>query len=397
MSTMKTAALVAAAMAAAMAAAGAAEAEILALVNYESKSAEALAAYAQPVPGMTRQEGIAVIDVDPESPAFGKIVRTIELPPDLVAHHIFYNRGQTRAYVTALGRGHELRVIDMTSPDLPVTVLNVEGCAVAEDVVFSEDDATWYLTCMGTGKLVVGDAASGRVLRTVDLPRPYPHGVAVHDGIDRALVTNTVRPADLGDAGEEIVVVEASTGKVLGTRKVSDKASPAGEAPVEVMFVPRSDPPVAYVTNMYGGTLWTAAWNPSTKDFDVAKAFDFAEVGASVPLEMYFDDGATRLYVTTAKPGHVHVFDIAGDAARPRLVASIPAAEGAHHVAFTKDMKLGFVQNSLLNLPGMSDGSITVVDFEKGAAVASIDTLKNDGFNPNCIVLLPQWNNLAGH
>jgi len=37
------------------------------------------------------------------------------------------------------------------------------------------------------------------------------------------------------------------------------------------------------------------------------------------------------------------------------------------------------------------------VDFEKGAAVASIDTLKNDGFNPNCIVLLPQWNNLAGH
>jgi hypothetical protein len=29
--------------------------------------------------------------------------------------------------------------------------------------------------------------------------------------------------------------------------------------------------------------------------------------------------------------------------------------------------------------------------------VASMDTLKNAGFNPNSIVLLPEWNSLAGH
>ncbi len=394
MSLTKSLALASAAM---LAAAAPASAEILALVNYESKSAEALAAYPNPVPGMTRQEGFAVIDVDPSSPAFGKVVRNIELPPDLVAHHIFYNRDQTKAYVTALGRGNELRIIDMTDPALPVTVVKTDGCVLAEDVVFSEDNGTWYLTCMGSGKVIVGDAATGAVIRSIDLPLPYPHGIALHEGIDRLLTTNTVRGSDLGDAGEELSVVKASTGEVLGTLKVSDKPSPAGEAPVEVVFMPGSNPPLAFVTNMYGGTLWAVTWNPATGGFDAAKAFDFAEIGAGVPLEIYFDDAATRLYVTTGKPGHVHVFDLTGEPGKPRLLQSIPTAEGAHHVAFTKDMKLGFVQNSLLNLPGLSDGSVTVVDFEKGAAIASMDTLKNDGFNPNCIVLLPQWNHAAGH
>ena len=76
---------------------------------------------------------------------------------------------------------------------------------------------------------------------------------------------------------------------------------------------------------------------------------------------------------------------------------TIPAGEGAHHVAFTKDYRYGFVQNALLNLPGMSDGAVTVVDLDKGARVASMDTLKEAGFNPNSIVLLPEWNHLAGH
>jgi hypothetical protein len=29
--------------------------------------------------------------------------------------------------------------------------------------------------------------------------------------------------------------------------------------------------------------------------------------------------------------------------------------------------------------------------------VANVETLKNMGLNPNSIVLLPEWNSLAGH
>ena len=374
----------------------AANAEILAMLNYESKPADALKAFKNPVPGQTRQEGIAVVDVDPTSPSFGKTVETIPLPPDLVAHHIFYNRDSSKAYVTALGKG-ELRVIDMSKRPFAAKVIPVAECQVGEDVVFSDDNKTWYLSCMGSGKLIIGDAVADQPVKTVSLPKPYPHGLAVHSGIDRVLATDTVRATDLKDAGETITVIEASTGKVLGTHKVSNKTSPAGEAPVEILFVPNSNPPVAYVTNMFGGTLWTATWNPGKKDFDVAQAFDFGAVKAGVPLEMYFNTQVDRLYVTTAKPGHMHIFDISKSKEKPELLKSIPAAEGAHHVAFTKDGRLAYVQNSLLNLPGMSDGSITVVDLMKAEAVGSVNTLKDAGFNPNSIVLLPEWNHPAGH
>ncbi len=97
-----------------------------------------------------------------------------------------------------------------------------------------------------------------------------------------------------------------------------------------------------------------------------------------------------------AKPGHMHIFNIKNPA-KPKLLKSFRAGDGAHHVAFTKDGKYAFVQNSFLNLPGMADGSITVIDLAKGEAIASMDTLKNAGFNPNLIVLLPEWYHPAGH
>jgi DNA-binding beta-propeller fold protein YncE len=373
--------------------------EILAMTNYESKTAEALKSFRHPVPGLTRQEGIAIIDVDPASPNFKKIVETVQLPPDLVAHHIFYNRDSSKAYVTSLAKS-ELGVIDMAKRPFSVRRVAVPDCKVGEDVVFSEDNRRWFLTCMGSANVIVGDAIKDQPTQTIALPIPYPHGIAIHDGIDRILVTSTVRATDLGDPGETITAIEASTGKVLKSYKVSNKPSPAGEAPVEALFVPGAIPPVAYITNMFGGTLWTATWNADKKDFDVAQVFDFGTIKTGVALELYVlskNGRPAELHVTTAKPGHMHVFDISADAGKPRLVKSIATAEGAHHVAYSKDGRLAFVQNSLLNLPGMNDGSITVIDLGKGEAVASVDTLKEQGFAPNSIVLLPQWNDLAGH
>ena len=370
--------------------------EILAMVNYETKSAESLKALKHPVAPQGRREGIAIIDVDPKSKNFGKWVTDMPLPPDLVAHHIFYNKDATKAYVTALGKS-ELRVIDMARKPYQMKKVDVPGCNVGEDVVFSGDNKTWFLTCMGSQSFIIGDAGTDQPIRSVSLPNPYPHGIAIHDGIDRLLMTSTVRASDLADAGETITVAEASSGKVLSTHKVSMKSTPSGEAPVEILFVPGSMPPVAYVTNMYGGTLWAAVWDPGKKDFDVKQAFDFGSQSAGVPLEMYFNKKGDRFYVTTAKPGHFHIFDISKDPANPKLMQSVVAAEGAHHVAFTRDGRYAFVQNSLLNLPGMSDGSITVIDLKSEKVVGSVDTLKNKGFNPNSIVLLPKWNDPAGH
>src|SRR5262249_55493406 len=233
--------------------------------------------------------------------------------------------------------------------------------------------------------------------RHTRLPKPYRHGIAINEGIDRMLVTSPVRATDLKDAGETISVIELSTGKPLASHKVSSKPSPGGEAPVEVLFRPASNPPLAYVTNMYGGTLWAAAWNPTKKDFEVIQAVDFGSVKSGFPLEMYVNSKGDRLYVTTAKPGHFHIFDVSRDAKAPQLLKTLPAAEGAHHVAFTKDWRYAFVQNALLSLPGMSDGSITVIDLETEESTGCADTTKQQGVPPNSIVLRPEGNHSPGH
>lgn len=366
-------------------------AEILAMLNYESKPEQTI-----------RREGLAIIDVDPKSETFGKMLMDIPLPPDLVAHHIYYNRDASKAYITALGKSL-LHVLDMNRFPYRIKAVQVPDCKVGEDVVFSDDNKTWYMTCMGSSNVIVGDAQADKPLRAIEAPYPntpfirYPHGIGLHGGIDRILITSTVRASDLGEPGETVTVIEASSGKVLSTHKVSNKPSPSGEAPVEVAFLPGSNPPVAYITNMYGGSLWAAVWNPARKEFDFLQAFDFSPLNAGVPLEIYYNGKGDRMYVTTAKPGNFHIFDISGDVTKPKLLKTIPAAGGAHHVAFSPDERYAFVQNSLLNLPEMSDGSITVIDLVKNERIASVETLKNQGFNPNSIVLLPEWHGTAGH
>jgi len=372
----------------------AARAEILAMMNYETKSADSLKSLKLSAPP-ARREGIAIVDVDPNSAGFGHILADIPLAPDLVAHHIFYDRTMTRAYITSLGKS-ELHVMDLTRNPYRMTKVDVPGCAMGEDVIFDESNTTWYLTCMGSANVFVGDVATASVRAEIKIPGTFPHGLAIHSGIDRVLVTSTVS-GDMKTVDEVITVVRASTHEVLGSIKLSNKPSPSGEAPVEILFVPGAMPPVAYVTNMFGNSLWSVTWNAAKQDFDAAQVFDFASVKAGVPLEIYFSPDAKTLYVSTAKPGHLHEFDLSSGLASPKLVKTMPAGEGAHHVAFTRDYRYGFVQNALLNLPGMSDGAVTVVDLGKGEVVASMDTLKNAGFNPNSIVLLPQWNHPAGH
>ena len=79
-----------------LAAPGLAFGQIYAMMNYETKSPDSLKVLKTPVPTGARKEGIAVIDVDPQSKTFGKIVQDMPIPPDVMAHHLFYNRDQTK-------------------------------------------------------------------------------------------------------------------------------------------------------------------------------------------------------------------------------------------------------------------------------------------------------------
>ncbi|MBV5301086.1 MAG: YncE family protein [Methylococcales bacterium] len=355
-------------------------AEMLAMVNYESQ------------PNQTpRKEGIAIIDVDPNSANFGKVMNDLPLPPDAVAHHIFYNKDLSKAYITALGKG-ALRVINMNQEHLKIQDVNVPECQVGEDMSFSSDKKTWYLTCMGSSNVIVGNAQTDQVKQVIaangnETFIKYPHGIGLNEDIDRIMVTSTVRASDLGDAGDTVTIIKASTGEVLSTHKVGGP----GSSTVEAVFIPHSTPPMAYVNTMFEGKLWVATWQSNHDTFDFKPAYDFSEVKQGVPLEIYFNQEHDKLFVTTAKPGALNIFDISQSKTQPKLIKSIPTAGGAHHVVFSPDEKYAIVQNSFLNLPEMDDGSISVINLETMEKIRSIDTLKKQGFKPNCIVMMPKW------
>jgi hypothetical protein len=77
------------------------------------------------------------------------------------------------------------------------------------------------------------------------------------------------------------------------------------------------------------------------------------------------------------------------------LAVKILVGNGVRHVSFSPVSVL-FLYKNLLGLPGMDDGSISVIDFEKEKVLGSMDTLKNQGFDPNSIVLFTRLASRCG-
>ncbi len=374
-----------------------ARAEMLAMVVYETKAEESIRVLRVEGADRSREDGLAIIDVDPASEAYGKVLAKFPLPEGLAPHHQFYNRDKTKIYVTGTLRPM-LHVVDVTRAPYRLKRIDTPGCERLDTVTFSQDNRTWWVTCIATDKVLIGDGIVDRVVGEIPIPVGGPHGVALHPGLDRLIVTNL---GSFGNFREMVTVVEASTGRVLSSHKVSRELSPSGSGPTDVLFVRRHDPAIAYINVAFGGpskkgTLWVAAWKPAKQEFEFQQVFDFGTTEGGIPITINIDYDENRLFVSSTNPGHFHIFDITGDPMKPKLLKTLRAAQGAHHVALSPDGRLGFVQNGVLNLPGLSDGSITVVDLEKLEVIDSINTFKDAGYAINHILMLPEWHRTLG-
>ena len=312
------------------------------------------------------------------------------MPTGFLGHHIYYNNDLTKAYVTGFGHS-ALRVIDLTRVPWRMRTVAIPDCRALDHVIFSGDNARWWLTCVGSQSVIVGDGQTDEPVKVIHLPKPYPHGIALHEGIDRLLVANVHNPYTYLDSQQTVTVIEASTGTPLSTVRLAHGPGAEVQSPADVLFVPGADPPAAYVTNVDSNSLWLMTWDPGKADFNATQVFDFASIDSRLPILLYYNRAGDRLYVITMSPGRFHIFDIADDLRHPKLLKTVDCAEGAHHAAFSPDERYAFVQNGLLNVPGLSDGSITVIDLERQEAVASIDTFKELGLAHKHIIMLPDW------
>jgi DNA-binding beta-propeller fold protein YncE len=283
---------------------------------------------------------------------------------------------------------YEINIHDDTIFD--ITPIETGSCVVGEDMIFSKNGEKFYLTCMGSDNVMVFDAKTDKIIDEIfasqeenpDAFTKYPHGISADEKIDRMIITQTVSPA-LDDPQSSVTIVEFSTGKVLSTIELAKNAD-TPSAPVEVLFHPEE--PIAYVSGMLDGTIWVLIWDEETQSFEPKLVDDGAEREHSWPLDLNIGPKG-NLYVSFAIPGVVNEYSLENPE-QPKLLRTLPAQQGAHHVLFSPGNQYMFVQNNLLNLDGLNAGTISVVDFETGKTVTTLDNFVEQGMMIESLDLL---------
>jgi DNA-binding beta-propeller fold protein YncE len=328
-----------------------------------------------------QKDGLAIIDLNPNSETFGDILQDVPVGEGVLTHHPFYNSDRSKLYNSALD-GERLYGVNLHDDTIfDITPIDTGSCMVGEDMYFSKDGTKFYLTCMGSDNVMVFDANTDQRINEIsanqeqnpDAYIKYPHGISADEKINRMIVTQTVSPA-LDDPQSSVTVVEYSTGKVLSTIKLL-KNEDTPSAPVEVMFHPEK--PIAYVSGMLDGTIWVLLWDEQTESFEPKLVDDGAIRGQTWPLDLSLGPKG-NLYVSFGSPGVVNEYSLQNPE-QPELLRTLPAEPGAHHVLFSGDGQYMFVQNNLLNLDGLNSGTISVVDLNSGTLVATLDNLVEQG------------------
>lgn len=337
-------------------------------------------------------DGIAVMELDPESPDFGKILSKTELGKGVLPHHLYFNRDEKKLFTTALGGSflYELKM-EWNQEGYPViynvTPINTGGNTVGEDIFFTKSGQYW-VTFMGgqggvkDGSVGVFNAHNNQLVKTIsasidenpDKFIMYPHGISINEDKKLAMVTSTIHPDLASGIGNTCTLIDMNNYEIIKTYRVADSSNDLS-SPVEVLLLRNEFPPYALANTMIGGDIWMAAYNNESKTYDQFKRIlKGSSLGLGWALEFYIAEDKL-LYVSFGQPGKILVFDLA-HLPELRLVKTLPANKGAHHMAFFKTKSgrsVVAVQNNLLNLPELNSGTIDVVDVNTGQKLGSVD------------------------
>jgi DNA-binding beta-propeller fold protein YncE len=356
-------------------------------------------------------DGMALMDLDPESPDFGKIIQQVEMGQGVLPHHLYFNRDQSKLYNTALG-GERLYEVGLKKdangfPTITeVTPIDVGDNFVGEDIYFTADGSRFYMTFMGgaggerDGTVGVFDAKTNQLLEVISAPEPaepgsdapfilYPHGISANEELGLLMVTSSQHPAGLG-LGNTVTTIDMKSNRPVKTQLVADAADDLS-LPVEVLLLRDDLPPYALVTTSLGGDIWIAPYDEESHTFgDFTKVVDGEQEGLGVALEFYIHTshaGRKELYVSFGAPGVINVYSLDALPQLP-LKRTLPAGPGAHHMSFFETRsgrEVVVVQNNLLNIDGINAGTLMVVDIHTGQVLKTLDMKETYGLLPESI------------
>jgi hypothetical protein len=330
---------------------------------------------------------LAVLDADPRSPSYGKVLRTVpvrsrgnepqslndELRPDrrVFASGILTNRTfvfdvRQPLAATLVHVDEPDRTRALGAPGAVVSLPNGDVAVACADPVRYRNDAREVLAAAG-GLLEL--SADGQPVREASASDPSsrafivaPHGAAVSRSLDRILTTSTGHGYAATARGERVPGITAQvwrTNPLALEKTVLLEAGPRGEenlAPVTPRWFHRQ--PIAYV-DAEGGGLY-ASDSLGTPTPLMRLVFDFGPGAFAGGAAVTPDD---RFYVVAlGGRNRVASFDVT-DPWSPKLASAVrfdqdPANEGQarvggpHHLAMSADGSRIAVSDYTVDVPG---------------------------------------------
>ncbi|MBZ0293400.1 MAG: hypothetical protein K8L99_12605 [Anaerolineae bacterium] len=361
-------------------------------------------------------DGVALVNLDPESESFGEFLQTFELGEGVLPHHLYYNHDQSRLYNTTLAGEflYEL-MVERDENGMPtitgVTPIDTGESIVGEDMFFSEDGDFFWTTFIGglggerDGSIGIFDAQTNELVDTIVAPEPgnpsngqpfilYPHGISANEALGYMLVTSTAHPDLTTGIGNTVTLIDMETNEPVQTVLVAESWEDLSE-PVEVLMLRDGLPSYALATTVYGGDVWIAPFDEETGRLgEFTEAFDGSANGLLVALEFYIGPGDDPesdedqlLYVSFAVPGVVNAYSL-DNLPELELVKTYQAEPGTHHFGFfltETGREAMVIQNNLLNGEGINAGTLTIVDIHTGEQLGRLDLALDEGLMPESI------------
>jgi hypothetical protein len=354
------------------------------------------------------EDGVAIIDLDPESAHFGEILQRRAMGSGVTPHHLYFDRSGQRLYTSALGGPYLFEIgLSIGADGVPrlgdIEPIDTGRNQIGEDMYFTEDGSRFYVTFLGghggerDGSVGVFDLASNALIDEIVAPEAlgepfilYPHGISANETLGLLMVTSDAHPDGVSGVGNTVTAIDLATNTPLATHPVRSAPGELTET-VEVLLLRDELPPFALVTTVADAGVWVAPFVPETGLFGTfEKRFAGDARGFGVALEFYIQataSGEPELYVSFASPGVVAVF---GLEQLPELALRrvFPSAAGAHHLSFFETRSgraVVAVQNNLINLDGLNAGTLTVHDVASGELLGELDLRARDGLLPESI------------
>ncbi len=300
---------------------------------------------------------LSVLDADPASPGYGKVITTVPTgSPGNEAHHFGYTANADRIFGGGLF-SNRLFIYDVaTDPKHPKLVKTVPDLAASTG--FSGPH-TFYAVPGGVMIAMLGAKDGGAPGALVKLdndgkfleahPAPnYMYDVGIKPELNLIVTSSWAHPhavkagnTPMDQVGDEVVAWDWKTSKVLQVEHLD-------KSPLEVRWLHGPTARGGFINCAFGNSVWH--WQVGN-DGKLAFHRVIKLADGSLPADMRISYDNKFLFVSLFGGGAVQQYDVA-DPMQPKLVSSV-AIPQAQMMKLTPDNRRLYVSNSLLsNLDG---------------------------------------------